>query len=147
MKHSRSVDNRIVQPSPFRLLLADDHPDVLEEIRGLLTSEFDVVGTARDGNSLIEAARSLSPDIVVTDIRMPVLNGIEAGRIILHLDLCKAVVVLTVYKDYQLVQTALEAGIFGYVLKENAGEDLISAIRAALEGRVYVSPALAFQQN
>ncbi|MDQ2773432.1 MAG: response regulator transcription factor [Acidobacteriota bacterium] len=131
-------------PRPkLRLLLADDHPDVLEEIRTLLAVEFDVIGTVGDGAGLVEAARTLSPDIVVTDLNMPSLNGIEAARRVLDLDLCRAVVVLTVHKDSELARTALDAGIRGYVLKENAGEELIGAVKAAADGRIYVSAAVA----
>lgn len=125
-----------------RLLLADDHRDILEEVSNLLIREFDVIGTVHDGISLIKAAQDLAPDIVVTDIKMPRLSGIEASRRILDLHLCKAVIALTVYKDPQLVRTAFEAGICGYVLKESAGEELIRAVRSALQGRVFVSEGI-----
>jgi DNA-binding NarL/FixJ family response regulator len=126
----------------LRLLIADDHPDVLEEICKLLAVEFDVIGTVCDGARLVEAARTLSPDIVVTDLNMPGLNGIEAARRIIDLDLCTSVVVLTVHKDSELARTALDAGIRGYVLKQNAGEELIGAVRAAADGKIYVSAAV-----
>ncbi len=126
----------------MRLLVADDHPEILEEIRNLLTVDFDVIGTACDGMSLLKAAEDLRPDIVVTDIGMPSLSGIQASRKILDSHLCKAVVALTIYKDPQLVRTAFDAGITGYVLKESAGDELIQAIRFALQGRRFVSPAI-----
>ncbi|MBV9498203.1 MAG: response regulator transcription factor [Acidobacteriaceae bacterium] len=126
----------------IRLLLADDHPDILEEIGNLLMREFDVIGTVRDGISLIQAARDLGPDVVVTDIKMPMLSGIEASRRILDLRLCKAVIASTMYKDAQLVSTAMNAGISAYVLKESAGEELIPAVTAVLRGRVFVSKGI-----
>jgi DNA-binding NarL/FixJ family response regulator len=129
-------------PAKARLLLADDHQEILEEIRNLLMREFDVVGTVRDGLSLVEAVQHLAPDVVVTDIKMPMLSGIEASRTIHDLHLCSAVIALTTYKDPQLVRTAFSAGICGYVLKENAGEELIRAVRSALEGRMFVSKGI-----
>lgn len=130
-----------------RLLLGDDHPDILAEICNLLEPEFDIAGTASDGVSLIKVAEDLRPDLVVTDIKMPRLSGIEAGRKILELHLSKAVIALSMYKDPQLVRAALDAGISGYVVKENAGEELIEAVRLALIGQVFVSPAIHFHQT
>jgi DNA-binding NarL/FixJ family response regulator len=125
-----------------RLLLADDHPDILEEISNLLSPEFDVIGTAADGIELVLSAQELRPDVVVTDIRMPRLSGIEASRRLLDLQLCKAVVVLTMYRSPEFVKMALDAGIGGYVLKETAGEDLVHAIRSALQGRPFISEGI-----
>lgn len=126
-----------------RLLLADDHEGVLRETHDLLKSEFNVVGTARNGNALIDAAAKLKPDVVVTDIAMPHLNGIDASREILRRKLCGVIVLLTVSADAPVVKTALEAGIRAYVLKLNAGEELIPAIRAALQGDTFVSSGIA----
>lgn len=126
----------------LRVLLADDHYDVLEETRTLLARDFEVVGAVTDGVSLIRAAEQLQPDLVVTDIRMPNLDGIEASRSLLQRQLCKAVVALSVYRDRQFVDMAFEAGVSGYVLKETAGEELVSAIRAALSGGTFVSPGI-----
>jgi DNA-binding NarL/FixJ family response regulator len=123
-----------------RLLLADDHADILLETRALLATEFEVVGTAGDGIALISAALQLKPDVVVTDAMMPRLNGIEASREILRRQLCTAIVLLTVYGDPELVKTALDAGIRGYVLKVNAGDELISAVHEVLRGGTFVSP-------
>jgi DNA-binding NarL/FixJ family response regulator len=121
------------------LLLADDHAELLGQIQQLVATHFDVVGTAGDGLTLVEMARALKPDVVVTDIRMPELSGIDAACIILQEKACKAVVLLTMYDDSRLVKSALDAGILGYVLKSAAGEDLIPAIEAALQGAVFVS--------
>ena len=122
-----------------RLLLADDHEDLLHEIVQLLEADFEVVGTARDGTALLEGAAHLGPDVVVTDFKMPKLSGLEAGRRLLQQDLCKAVVLLTMYADPQLVKDALRTGIRGFVLKVKAGEDLIPAIHCALRGETFVS--------
>ncbi len=125
------------------LLLADDHEGVLRETRHLLSSDFDIVGTVMDGIALVEAAAKLKPDVVVTDIAMPRLNGIDASREILRRRLCSIVVLLTVSADAPVVKTALDAGIRAYVLKLNAGEELIPAIRAALQGCTFVASGIA----
>jgi DNA-binding NarL/FixJ family response regulator len=122
-----------------RLLLADDHEDVLREIGQLLQADFDVIGVARDGLTLVEIAANLHPDVVVTDFRMPGLNGIDASARLLQNGWCKAAVLLTLYVDRQLVRTALRAGIGAFVLKVRAGEDLIPAIHSVLRGGTYIS--------
>ncbi len=122
-----------------RLLLADDHEEFLEEVSRLLAGDFDLVGVARDGAELVECARKLSPDAVVTDFKMPKLTGIVAARQLVEGRVCLTVVLLTMYRDPQLVRDALNAGIRGYVLKERAGEDLIPAIQRALTGEIFVS--------
>jgi DNA-binding NarL/FixJ family response regulator len=130
-----------------RLLLADDHPGIIEETRSLLAADFDVIGTASDGIDLIKAAEDLHPDVVVTDIRMPRLSGIEASRRILDRRLCLAIIALSVHRDRQFVDMALEAGMLGYVLKETAGEDLARAIRLALDGKRFISAGIDSQHG
>jgi DNA-binding NarL/FixJ family response regulator len=122
-----------------RLLLADDHEDLLREVAALLHDDFELIGVARDGLELLESAASLSPDVVITDFKMPKLSGIEAGRRLLEQGHCKAVVLLTMYGDPQLVRGARDAGILGYVLKEKAADDLIPAVFSALQGREFIS--------
>src|SRR5205807_8184977 len=97
----------------LRVLLADDHGELLAGISDFLSSGFEIVGRAADGASLVGLAARLRPDIVVTDLRMPKLSGIDAGRSILDAGLCKAVVVLTIFSDFALAKTALAAGILG----------------------------------
>jgi DNA-binding NarL/FixJ family response regulator len=122
-----------------RLVLADDHPDILDELRHLLEFEFDVLFTAADGHALIQAVARLRPDLVISDVEMPGLGGIEAGRHILRNGLCNDVIVLTMHNEPHLAGKALDAGIRGYVLKVDASEELIPAIDAVLSGGSYVS--------
>jgi DNA-binding NarL/FixJ family response regulator len=126
------------QPRP-RLVLADDRPDVLEEIQQLLASEFDVLRTVDRGGALVEAAAELRPDAVVSDVRMPGIGGIDAGAQILREGACGAVVVLSMYGEPHLVQKAIDVGIRGYVLKVDAGDELIPAVREVLGGGRYLS--------
>ncbi len=123
----------------FRLVLADDHPDMREEVRRLLHSEFDLLRTVGEGAALVDAAIELKPDAVVTDIQMPRMGGIEASEQLLSCGLCEAVVVLSMYPDPHLVKSALQAGIRAYVLKVDASEELIPAVYAALRGERYLS--------
>lgn len=123
----------------YRLVIADDHPEVRQEIRELLNGEFDVLRAVADGAALLAAATELRPDAVVSDIQMPQLDGIEAGYRVLQRGLCQAIVVLSMYPDRELVETAMEAGIRGYVLKLDAFEELIPAIHTAIRGERYLS--------
>jgi DNA-binding NarL/FixJ family response regulator len=123
----------------FRVVLADDHLDLFEEIRYLLAPEFEVVGSVKEGLALVQAAFELRPDAVISDINMPRLNGIDAGRQILQKGLCQAVIALTTYNEPLLVESAMQAGIRGYVLKVHASEELIPAVRTVLGGGIYLS--------
>jgi DNA-binding NarL/FixJ family response regulator len=123
-------------------MLADDHPDMLRQIAHLLRTDFDIVGVVGDGVALVTEGSRVKPDVVVTDLRMPGINGIQAGHDLLQANACKAVVILSMYNDPMLAQTAFEAGIRGYVLKMTAGEDLIPAIHQIVAGGTYFSPAL-----
>jgi DNA-binding NarL/FixJ family response regulator len=123
----------------LRLLIADDHPQVLEEIRELLASEFEVVKGVAGGIELVHAAVDCRPDAVVSDISMPDLDGIEAGRRILEAGVTDAVVLLTMHNDPQLLRRALDVGIGGFILKVDAGEELIEAVRAVKRGDRYIS--------
>lgn len=125
--------------APLRVALADDHADILEEIRSLLEPEFQVVCSANEGASLIQAVDESKPDGVVADVQMPGLSGIEAGREIIRRGSCNAIVMLSMYNEPSLIQASLAAGIRGYVLKEDAGEELIPALHAVLTGGRYLS--------
>lgn len=126
-----------------RVLLADDHRLVAEGLKSLLKAEFDLVGVVEDGRAMLEAARKLRPDVIVADITMPHLNGIDALVQLKQDDQRVRVVFLTMHPEVAYARRALEAGAAGYVLKHSAPAELIAAIRAALEGKTYVTPALA----
>ena len=125
-----------------RVLLAEDHAGTAERLRGLLRAEFDVIASVEDGDALVNAAERLSPDVIVTDIAMPGLDGIEAVVLIRRHDPNVRIVFVTVHAELMLIEAGLEAGALGYVLKDAAGDDLVAAIRAALSGRQYVSREL-----
>ena len=118
----------------MRVILADDHPEIVEDLRALVEPEFEVVATVADGHALVVAAETLTPDVIVTDIAMPGLNGITAAARILRRNPAARIVFVTVYNDPVLVQKGLATGALGYVLKLTAGDDLLPAIRAALRG-------------
>jgi DNA-binding NarL/FixJ family response regulator len=125
------------------ILLADDHRIVAEGLKGLLTPEFELLGVVEDGRVLVEQARKLRPDVIVADITMPHLNGIDALAQLRKNDPKVKVVFLTMHREVAYARRALEAGAFGYVLKHSAPDELVMAIRAALNGQKYITPALA----
>jgi DNA-binding NarL/FixJ family response regulator len=124
-------------------LLADDHKIVLDGLRSLLEPKFDLVGTVEDGRALVSAVQQLHPDVIVVDISMPLLNGIEAVRQIKKLEPQVKVVFLTMHPDVTYAIRAFEAGASGYVLKHSASSELLTAIQEAMRGRTYVTPMIA----
>lgn len=126
-----------------RVLLAEDHRIVAEGLRSLLAADFDLAGMVEDGRALVEAAHGLRPDVIVADISMPWLNGIEALEALRRGGLEVPVVFLTMHREVAYARRALEAGAAGYVLKHAATTELLQALRVALDGGTYVSPALA----
>jgi len=124
------------------LLLADDHPPVLDYLTQMLSKEFEIVGTFGDGQAAFESASALKPDAVVFDISMPVLSGLAAAARLAESAQPPCIVFLTVHEDQDFVDAAFNVGALGYVLKRRLGTDLIPAIRAALAGRAFVSPSL-----
>jgi DNA-binding NarL/FixJ family response regulator len=126
-----------------RVLLADDHKIVTEGLKGLLEPEFELVGTVEDGRALLAAAEKLRPDVIVADISMPLLNGIDAVRQIKKVHEEIKVVFLTMHPDVTYAVSAFEAGASGYVLKHSAPTELVIAIRSALRGKTFVTPLLA----
>jgi DNA-binding NarL/FixJ family response regulator len=124
----------------MRILLADDHRNLLELVRGLLEATFDVVGCIEDGETLVEAAEKLKPDVIVTDISMPKLNGIEAANRLRELVSSSKIVFLTVHADPDFVQAALKTGALAYVTKLRIGTDLLVAIGEVLALHIFVSP-------
>lgn len=126
--------------SKIRILLADDNTPVLEYVREFLTANScEVVGAVNDGEAAVRAAALLMPDVVILDLSMPVLNGIEAAKHILEAGPSTKIVFLTVEKDRDTCRAALEAGACGYVLKPRLATDLIPAIELAKDGRRFVS--------
>jgi DNA-binding NarL/FixJ family response regulator len=124
-----------------RILLADDHPLVLERVTTFLQSTFDVVGVAHNGLQMIEEAMRLNPDIIVADISMPELDGIEAAHRLRELGATASVVFLTIHESPEFVEACLAEGALGYVVKSQMKKDLIPAINAALSGHHFVSSA------
>jgi DNA-binding NarL/FixJ family response regulator len=143
MVSSQAARNRTEPVPRFRLVLADDHEDILDEVRQLVSSDFEVVGAVKNGTALIEAVTELRPDAVICDIYMPGLNGIASGAQILRSGLCRSVIVLTMHNERHLIGKALQEGIQGYVLKEDASEELIPAVYAVVGGSRYLSQGAA----
>jgi len=125
------------------ILIADDHPVVAEGLGALLCEEFTVVGTVADGVSLVDAARRFRPDVILADVTMPRLSGLDALRRILEEGLTAKVIFLTVHADIRLCADALRAGAAGFVVKDSAGQEIVAAIREVLRGRTYLTPRLA----
>jgi DNA-binding NarL/FixJ family response regulator len=129
---------------PLRILIADDHAIVRQGFRALLErGGFDVVGEAVDGQEAVRLARELKPDIAVVDVSMPLLNGLEAGREIQRANKETHVVLLTMHAEDHLMSAALRSGIRAYVLKSQAAEDLVLAIRAVVRHQIYLSPSIS----
>ena len=121
-----------------RILLADDHMLVLDGLRNLLERHYDLVGSVQDGHSVVNAARRLQPDLVLMDVAMPILNGLQAGcRLREQLPNVKLLYV-SMYGDTPYVEEALRIGASGYVLKRSGWEELSRAIEAVLAGRQYI---------
>jgi DNA-binding NarL/FixJ family response regulator len=123
-----------------RVLLADDHQPLLAAASRLLESEFDIAATARDGATALGAAARVDPDVVVLDISIPVVDGIEATRRLRAAGSRAAVVILTVHDDPDLLRVCLDTGALGYVLKSRMARELAIAVRAAVAGHRFVSP-------
>jgi len=122
-----------------RVLLADDLPEVHLKVAELLRDDFDIVGSAYDGEQAIEAATTLNPDVLILDISMPLLNGIQVASRLVETG-CKAkIIFFTVHDDQDYVGAAFSLGALGYVLKPRLATDLIPAIEAALQGRKFNS--------
>jgi DNA-binding NarL/FixJ family response regulator len=126
-----------------RILLADDHALTLECISAILAPHYEIAGTAVDGRALVEAALRLKPDLIVVDITMPQLNGIDAARQIKASLPGIKLLFVTMHSSSAYVKAALDAGGTGYVLKSAIGEELLDAVAAVLSGRVYVSSGLS----
>jgi DNA-binding NarL/FixJ family response regulator len=126
-----------------RVILADDHAILREGLALLLASDVELVATVSNGNELLSAARRLLPDLIVADVTMPGLGGLDALRTLRSAGLDTRFVILTVHADASIAAEAIRAGASAYVVKEAAGEELVQAIRQAMAGRTYLSPMVA----
>ena len=126
-----------------RILLADDHTLVVEGFRKLLEPEFEIVGVVPDGRALLAATLREKPDVVIVDIGMPLLNGIDAGRELKRLVPRTKLIVLTMNEDPDIAREALRQWASAYLVKKSAGTELIRAVREVLKGKSYVTPRLA----
>ena len=140
LESSDSMLTEIKKSNLPRVLLADDHQIILDTECQILASEFDVVGTVNDGESLVHAAERLTPDVIVSDIAMPGMSGIAAAGALLRLQPAARIIFATVHADSALLRSSLAAGAYAYVLKVRAADDLVPAVRAALRGELLISP-------
>jgi DNA-binding NarL/FixJ family response regulator len=125
------------------VLLADDHTIVTDGLAKILKDgEFDVVGAVRDGQLLVEAAMRLHPDVIITDLSMPRLSGLDVLARLKRERIESKVIVLTMHHDTDLATDAIRGGASGFLLKESAGDELLAAVRHALEGKVYITPTV-----
>jgi len=129
-------------PTRHRILLADDHAIIIEALRSLLSESYDVVGVVTDGRALLTEATKLRPDVIVLDVAMPLMNGLDAATHLKQLLPNAKVVFLTMKDDPNLAAAALNLGAIGYVLKHSAASELLKAISEVLRGKSYVTPKL-----
>ncbi|MEQ1655832.1 MAG: response regulator transcription factor [Nitrospira sp.] len=125
-----------------RILLADDHALIIEGFKRILENRYDLVGTAADGRALIESAKALQPDVIILDVSMPLLNGIDAAAHLKKMCPVAKLIFVTMHADTEYVRSAFEAGASAYVLKRSAVDELEQAIRAVLAGHSYITPLI-----
>ena len=125
-----------------RILLADDHTLVAEAIQRLLEPEFEVVGVVADGRSLVREACALKPDVVLVDLNMPLLNGLDASEQLKAANPGMKIIVLTMNEDAEIAAQTMRTWASGYLLKKSAGSELVKAVREVLRGGKYITPAL-----
>src|SRR5262245_61589710 len=127
----------------IRVLLADDHSILVDALVQLIRQEFEIVGVVRDGRALVEMAKEKRPDVIVTDISMPNLNGIDAARILRKEASTSKLLFLTMHSDLALVEEAFRVGASGYVLKLCGADEFVKAIQSVARGATYITPLLA----
>ncbi len=135
------------QKGRLRVVVADDNQDIRDKVVQLLQPDFDVIGTANDGISACEAVLLLKPDIVVLDVSMPAMSGIEAAEKIMSNGSTTKTIFLTVHRDDDFVRAAMKAGASGYVIKSHMASDLVAAMNAAAEERLFISPSCTLTSN
>jgi DNA-binding NarL/FixJ family response regulator len=126
----------------IRVVLADDHREVIAKIRGVLGDEFDVVEAVVNGLQAVSAVLALDPDVFVTDISMPLLNGLQAARRIQNANPRVKIIFVTIHEDRDFIAAAFSAGATGYVTKRRLSTDLVFAIQEALKGHTFVSNSI-----
>lgn len=126
----------------IRVVLADDHREVIAKVRGVLGDEFDVLEAAENGHQAVTAVLALNPDIFVTDISMPILNGLQAARSIQKTNSRVKIIFLTIHEDRDFIAAAFSAGATGYVTKRRLSTDLVFAIQEAMRGHTFVSNSI-----
>jgi DNA-binding NarL/FixJ family response regulator len=125
-----------------KVLLADDHRVLTDGLQHLIAPKYEIVGTVVDGRELIAMAEEKKPDVIITDLSMPLLNGLDALRLLRKNKIRSRFIILTMHTDVSVVIEAFRAGASAYILKHSAAEDVNNALEAVLRGRVYLSPAL-----
>lgn len=130
-----------------RILIADDHLLICEALRQMIEPSFEVVGIANDGLSLLETAPRLNPDVILLDVAMPLLNGIDAGRQLKGILPRVKLIYLTMNSDYDVAAESFRLGASGYLLKKSAGSELLKAIQEVLRGGTYVTPPIAQEMD
>ena len=126
----------------IRVVLADDHLEVIEKIRAILGDEFEVIDAAENGQQAVSAVLALDPDVLVTDISMPFLNGLQAARSIQKFNSRVKIIFLTIHEDRDFIAAAFSAGATGYVTKRRLSTDLVFAIQESLKGHTFVSSSI-----
>jgi DNA-binding NarL/FixJ family response regulator len=126
--------------SKIRIVVADDHEEMLRLVKEVLQPEFEVVATVRNGRDLLHAIKNFKPDVIIADISMPEMSGIEATRKIVEEDAEAKIILLTMHTDRAMAEEGISAGAKGYVFKLAAGRELVPAIYEIIQGRLYISP-------
>jgi DNA-binding NarL/FixJ family response regulator len=130
----------VVPVNKIRIVVADDHEEMLSLVKEVLQPEFEVVAAVRDGRDLLHAVKNFKPDVIIADITMPEMSGIEATRKIVEEDLEARIILLTMHNDRTMVEEGFSAGAKGYVLKLAASQELVPAVYEIIQGRFYISP-------
>ena len=138
----RGLATEGIDVDKIRVVLADDHREVIAKIRGILGDDFEVIEAAENGRQAVTAVLALDPDVFVTDISMPILNGLQAARSIQKKNSRVKIIFLTIHEDRDFIAAAFSAGATGYVTKRRLSTDLVPAIQEALKGRAFVSNSI-----
>jgi DNA-binding NarL/FixJ family response regulator len=130
----------MVPVSKIRIVVADDHEEMLSLIKEVLQAEFEVVAAVRDGRDLLRAVKHFKPDVIIADINMPEMSGIEATRRIVEEDAEAKIILLTMHNDRAMAEEGISAGAKGYVFKLAADRELVPAVYETIQGCLYISP-------